>query len=48
MIRKFKPGQYRLFPQEEPFDRQAAHLGTFSMVEKAKQHEGEMQYLKKH
>ena len=49
MIRKLKSGDYRLYSRKK--DEAAGkrrNLGTFSSLKKAKQHEREVQYFKKH
>ena len=47
MIRKLSSGEYRLYYVEEPEDRQAPNLGTFSTREKAEAHERAVQYFKR-
>jgi hypothetical protein len=49
MIRKLKSGQYRLYSRKKnPSTGKQRNLGTFSTLDKAKQHEREVQYFKKH
>jgi hypothetical protein len=49
MIRKLKSGQYRLYSRKKnPSTGKRRNLGTFSTLDKAKQHESEVQYFKKH
>ena len=49
MIRKLKSGQYRLYSRKKnPATGTRRNLGTFSTLDKAKQHEREVQYFKKH
>ena len=49
MIRKLKSGQFRLYSRKrEATTGKRRNLGTFSTLEKAKQHEREVQYFKKH
>ena len=49
MIRKLASGEYRLYSRKKnPKTGKRRNLGTFSSLEKAKQHEGEVQYFKKH
>jgi hypothetical protein len=49
MIRKLKSGQFRLYSRKKnPETGKRRNLGTFSTLEKAKQHEREVQYFKKH
>ena len=49
MIRKLKSGEYRLYARKkDPKTGKRRNLGTFSSLEKAKQHESEVQYFKKH
>ena len=45
MIRKLKLGQYRLYSRKKnPSTGKRRNLGTFSTLDKAKQHEREVQY----
>lgn len=49
MVRKLKSGEYRLYSRKkDPSTGKRRNLGTFSSMEKAKQHEREVQYFKKH
>jgi hypothetical protein len=49
MIRKLKSGHYRLYSRKKsPATGKRRNLGTFSTLDKAKQHEREVQYFKKH
>lgn len=49
MIRKLKSGQFRLYSRKKNADTgKRRNLGTFTTLEKAKQHEREVQYFKKH
>lgn len=49
MIRKLKSGEYRLYSRKKDAGTgKRRNLGTFSTLEKAKQHEREVQYFKKH
>jgi len=49
MIRKLKSGQFRLYsPKKNPQTGKRRNLGTFSILEAAKQHEREVQYFKRH
>jgi hypothetical protein len=49
MIRKLKSGQYRLYSRKrDQSTGKRRNLGTFSTMEKATQHEREVQYFKKH
>jgi hypothetical protein len=49
MIRKLKSGEYRLYSRKKnPSTGKHRNLGTFSSLDKAKQHEREVQYFKKH
>ncbi len=48
MIRKLKSGEYRLYSRKKDDSGKRKNLGTFSSLEKAKQHEREVQYFKKH
>ena len=49
MIRKLKSGDYRLYSQKKNAKTgKGRNLGTFSSLEKAKQHERAVQYFKKH
>jgi hypothetical protein len=49
MIRKLKSGEYRLYSRKKDESTgKRRNLGTFSTMEKAKQHEREVQYFKKH
>ena len=49
MIRKLKSGEYRLYSQKKSESTgKRRNLGTFDTLAKAKQHEREVQYCKKH
>lgn len=49
MVRKLKSGEYRLYSRKkDPSTGKRRNLGTFTSMEKAKQHEREVQYFKKH
>lgn len=49
MIRKLKSGEYRLYSlRKDPKTGRRRNLGTFSSLEKAKKHEREVQYFKRH
>jgi hypothetical protein len=49
MVRKLKSGEYRLYSRKKnPATGNRRNLGTFTSMEKAKQHEREVQYFKKH
>jgi hypothetical protein len=49
MIRKLKSGEYRLYSRKKDDSTgKRRNLGTFSSMEKAKQHEREVQYFKRH
>ncbi len=49
MIRKLKSGEYRLYSRKiDASTGKRRNLGTFSTLEKAKKHEREVQYFKKH
>jgi hypothetical protein len=49
MIRKLKSGEYRLYSRKKnEATGKRRNLGTFDSLEKAKQHEREVQYFKKH
>jgi hypothetical protein len=49
MIRKLKSGQFRLYSRKKNAKTgKRRNLGTFSTLEKAKQHEREVQYFKRH
>jgi hypothetical protein len=49
MIRKLKSGQFRLYSRKKNADTgKRRNLGTFTTLEKAKQHEREVQYFKRH
>jgi hypothetical protein len=48
MIRKLKSGEFRLYSRKKDAKTgKRRNLGTFSTMEKAKQHEREVQYFKK-
>jgi hypothetical protein len=49
MIRKLKSGEYRLYSlKKNPKTGRRRNLGTFTTLEKAKQHERAVQYFKRH
>lgn len=49
MIRKLKSGQFRLYSRKKnPSTGKRRNLGTFETLEKAKQHERDVQYFKRH
>jgi hypothetical protein len=49
MIRKLKSGEFRLYSRKKDESTgKRKNLGTFSTLEKARQHEREVQYFKKH
>ncbi len=49
MIRKLKSGEYRLYSRKKnPKTGKRRNLGTFSSVEKAREHERDVQYFKRH
>ena len=49
MIRKLKSGQYRLYSRKKNAGTgKRRNLGTFNSLEKARQHEREVQYFKRH
>jgi hypothetical protein len=49
MIRKLKSGQFRLYSRKKnPSTGKRRNLGTFDTIEKAKQHERDIQYFKRH
>jgi hypothetical protein len=49
MIRKLKSGEYRIYSRKkDEATGKRRNLGTFSTQEKARQHEREIQYFKKH
>jgi hypothetical protein len=48
MIRKLKSGEFRLYSRKkDAATGKRRNLGTFATLEKAKQHEREVQYFKK-
>ena len=48
VIRKLKSGEYRLYSRKkDPKTGKRRNLGTFSTMEKAKQHERAVQYFKR-
>ena len=48
MIRKLKSGEFRLYSRKKDESTgKRRNLGTFSTLEKAKQHEREVQFFKK-
>ena len=49
MIRKLKSGEYRLYSRKNDASTgKRRNLGTFLTLEKAKHHEREVQYFKRH
>jgi hypothetical protein len=49
MIRKLKSGEYRLYSRKKDESTgKRRNLGTFSTLEKARKHEREVQYFKRH
>lgn len=49
MIRKLKSGEYRLYSRKaNPKTGKRRNLGTFDTLDKAKQHERDIQYFKRH
>lgn len=49
MIRKLKSGEYRLYSRnKDKSSGKRRNLGTFGTLEKAKQHERDIQYFKRH
>jgi hypothetical protein len=49
MIRKLNSGQFRLYSRKKDgASGKRKNLGTFDTLEKAKQHEREVQYFKRH
>lgn len=49
MIRKLKSGEYRLYSRKKNASTgKRRNLGTFSTLEKARQHERAIQYFKRH
>jgi len=48
MIRKLKSGEFRLYSHKKDESGKRRNLGTFPTLERAKQHEREVQYFKKH
>jgi hypothetical protein len=49
MIRKLKSGEYRLYSRKKnPSTGKRRNLGTFLTLDKAKQHERDVQYFKRH
>lgn len=49
MIRKLKSGQFRLYsPKKDAATGKRKNLGTFDTLERARQHEREVQYFKRH
>lgn len=49
MIRKLKTGQFRLYSRKKDASTgKRRNLGTFSTLERARQHEREVQYFKRH
>jgi hypothetical protein len=49
MIRKLKSGEFRLYSRKKDASTgKRRNLGTFDSLDKAKQHEREVQYFKRH
>jgi hypothetical protein len=49
MIRKLKSGEFRLYSRKkDAATGKRRHLGTFATLEKAKKHERDVQYFKRH
>ena len=49
MIRKLKPGKWRLYSRKQnPQTGKRRNLGTFGSKKAALQHEREIQYFKRH
>lgn len=49
MIRKLKSGEYRLYSRKrDATTGKRRNLGTFLSLKKARQHEREIQYFKRH
>lgn len=49
MIRKLKSGEYRLYSRKKDESTgKRRNLGTFPTLEKAKKHERDVQYFKRH
>lgn len=49
MVRKLKSGEFRLYSRKKnPSTGKRRNLGTFSSLEKAKEHERAVQYFKRH
>lgn len=48
MIRKLKSGEYRLYSRKNPRTGKRRNLGTFTSLEKAKEHERAVQFFKRH
>jgi len=49
MIRKLKSGEYRLYSKKKDASTgKRRNLGTFATLEKAKKHERDVQYFKRH
>lgn len=49
MIRKLKSGQFRLYSRKKDSRTgKRRNLGTFSTLERARQHEREVQFFKRH
>ena len=49
MVRKLPSGEYRLYSRKKDAKTgKRKNLGTFTTLEKAKQHERAVQYFKKH
>jgi hypothetical protein len=49
MIRKLKSGEYRLYSRKKnPKTGRRRNLGTFTSLEKAKEHERAVQFFKRH
>ena len=49
MIRKLKSGEFRLYSKKKDASTgKRRNLGTFATLEKAKKHERDVQYFKRH
>ena len=49
MIRKLKPGEYRLYSRKvDPKTKKRRNLGTFKSRAAAEKHERDVQYFKRH
>lgn len=49
MIRKLRSGEYRLYSKKkDPKSGKRRNLGTFNSLAKARKHEKDVQYFKRH